>query len=322
MTNFGALTTGDEVATALRDQIKGKTILITGPSKSSIGAETAISIAAGSPKLILLAGRTQNKIQPVIDTVQQKYPAVATTFIALDLADQDSVRKAAKEILSKIDSLDVLINNAGVMGVREYTTTVQGIETQFGINHIGHFLLTKLLMPKLLAAKNGARVINVSSFGHLAMGVRFDDWNFKDGKEYNPWLGYAQSKTANILFSSALARKLKKQGLLSYSVNPGLIPETNLQSDISQEEFAEGIKVTMESLGDFPMPAITAKPLAAGSATSIYAAFDPSLKEHSGAFLTDCGVYGGIMKEHTVGIEKEDALWELSEELVGGKFEV
>lgn len=124
------------------------------------------------------------------------------------------------------------------MAIKSYQTTSEGIELQFGVNHIGHFLLTSLLMPKILAAGKGARIINVSSMGYMNSGVRFDDWNFKvlatcssqkpttkfqsqNGTEYNPWLAYAQSKSANIISASALAKKLKETGILVFALNPG-----------------------------------------------------------------------------------------------------
>lgn len=154
-----------------------------------------MSLAVGKPKLIILAGRDKSKVQPVIDKISKSSPGVPITFVRLNLASQSSIREAAKQVISQIDSLDILINNAGskymyegishgvwliylVMATKDYTTTAEGIELQFGVNHIGHFLLTNLLMEKLLAAKKGARIINLSSFGYLMSGIR-DDWNFK-----------------------------------------------------------------------------------------------------------------------------------------------
>ena len=126
------------------------------------------------------------------------------------------------------------------MALKDYATTKDGIEMQLGSNHVGHFLLTNLLLPKLLAAGGGARIVNVSSFGYMSGGVRFDDPSFqvrnsreievdqetslmnaKHGEKYNAWLAYAQSKTANILFTAALANKLKNKGVLSFALNPG-----------------------------------------------------------------------------------------------------
>ena len=231
MVAFTAKATGDEVVKAFAGEAVGKTcaskptfmiglyptprqleipislvshaVLITGPSEGGVGSQTAIFLAAGKPKEIILAGRNRNKIQPVIQHIQESHPNVKTTFVQLDLADLSSVRKAAKEIGEKIEKLDALINNAGsewafsaflvrrgqpvlirmlVMAVKDYETTKDGIEMQFGANHVGHFLLTNLLMPKLIAAGGGARVVNVSSFGYLAGGVRFNDPNFQVSK--------------------------------------------------------------------------------------------------------------------------------------------
>lgn len=208
--------------------------MITGPSASGIGAQTAIFLAAGKPALLILAGRSKDKVQPVIDQIAKENPDVPVKFVALDLTDLASVRKAANEVKTLTKKLDVLINNAGIMGVAQYQTSKDGIEMQFAANHVGHFLLTNLLMPEILAAAPDARIINVSSLGYMTAGVRFDDYNFKDGAEYNPWVAYAQGKTANILFAQALARKLKSKGVYAFALNPGLILESKLMVDISQ----------------------------------------------------------------------------------------
>jgi NAD(P)-dependent dehydrogenase (short-subunit alcohol dehydrogenase family) len=122
------------------------------------------------------------------------------------------------------------------MGIKDYILTKDGLESQFGCNHIGHFLLTNLLMPKFLAAGKGARVINLSSVSHQTHEMHFDDYNFENGKAYDPWLAYGQSKTANILFTAELAEKLKRRGILSFAVHPGTIM-TNLASEIDPSEW-------------------------------------------------------------------------------------
>ncbi|MCJ1450172.1 hypothetical protein MMC28_000501 [Mycoblastus sanguinarius] len=321
--SFNMETTGDEVVKTFAAEAKGKTVLITGPSESGLGAQTAIFLAAGKPKLIILAGRTQSKIQPVIDQIKKEHPDVDTKYVKLDLADQSSVQAAAKEVNGAVKKLDFLINNAGVMAIKTYTTTAEGIETQFGANHIGHFLLTKLLMPKILAAGKGARVINVGSFGYLTGGVRFDDHNFQNGKDYNPWTAYGQSKTSNMLFTKGLARKLEGKEPISLVLNPGLIFESKLMTDVNQEMFMEGHAITTKNLNGAPMPDITPKSLAAGSATVLYAALDPSLEAHSGAFLSDCAIYTATpTAPHAIGEDKEDKLWALSEKLTGENFTV
>jgi NAD(P)-dependent dehydrogenase (short-subunit alcohol dehydrogenase family) len=164
----------------------------------------------------------------------------------LDLMSQGSIKAAASEISTLTHSLDIIINNAGMM-TQTRTTTAEGIEGQFGACHIGHFLLTNLLMPQLLAGAqsntpDATRVINLTSLGHRISPVRFSDYNitgkdvpdeeknagtlpqmFTENKEdgYNGWVAYGQAKTANILFSCGLNEKLKEKGVASYAVHPG-----------------------------------------------------------------------------------------------------
>ena len=194
MANFGYSTSGAEVVEYFKERVKGKTskttitnsrttlvirkaVLITGPSDGGIGAETALSLAAGSPAYMLLAGRSLSKIQPVIDRISGLYPEVKTQFISLDLSSQLAIREAAASINESVQSIDILINNAAVMGC-PFAKTANGIESQFGTNHIGHFLLTNLIMERLIACQ-GARIVNVSSSGHRISDVQLDDWNFQ-----------------------------------------------------------------------------------------------------------------------------------------------
>lgn len=153
--------------------------MITGPSFKSIGAEVAVSLGYGSPSTIILLGRTESKITPMIEQIKSLNRSIAVSFIHLDLADLASVRKTAEAVSAKVEKIDYLINVAGVMAVPTYQTTKDGIEVQFGSNHIGHFLLTNLLLPKILAAGKGSRIVNVSSTGFELAGVRFDDYNFE-----------------------------------------------------------------------------------------------------------------------------------------------
>ncbi|CAF9926175.1 hypothetical protein IMSHALPRED_006882 [Imshaugia aleurites] len=157
MAKFGHSTTGAEVVEHLRDMVKGKTGMI-------INTETAYSLAAGAPACILLAGRSLPKIQPVIDRISGAYPDVENRFLPLDLGSQNAVREAAASINESVQSVDILINNAAIMG-GPFAKTADGIEDQFGTNHIGHFLLTNLIMEKLTAGQ-GARIVNLSSSGH------------------------------------------------------------------------------------------------------------------------------------------------------------
>jgi NAD(P)-dependent dehydrogenase (short-subunit alcohol dehydrogenase family) len=198
-------------------------------SPKSIGSSIALSIASQSPALLLLASRTRSKLEEVLKTVRNDYRDVPIGVVLLDLMSQASIKAAASEISTLTDHLDLIINNAGVMSQARITTT-EGIEGQFGACHIGHFLLTNLLTPKLLTAAESnpagaTRVINLTSLGHRISPVRFSDYNLT-GKEvppeeknpgplppmfteknpdgYNGWVAYGQAKTANILFSIGL----------------------------------------------------------------------------------------------------------------------
>lgn len=296
------------------------TVLITGPSESGVGAQTAIFIAVAKPALIILAGRTLSKIQPVIDQISKESPGVPTKFVELDLASNASVRKAAAEVKTLTNKLDILINNAGIMALPNFEESKDGIELQFASNHIGHFLLTNLLMDEIIAAGPDSRIINVSSLGYMSGGVHFDDPNFDGGKDYNAWYAYAQSKTANILFTHALADKLKAKGVYSFTLNPGLIFESKLMANITKEMFAEGHRIATAALNGAPMPNIAPKSLAAGASTTLYGALDPDLKDHSGAFLNHGAIFETPLLPHAVGVENQDKLWALSEKLVGEKF--
>lgn len=193
MTQWKWESTGDEVVEAFKERVKGKTsmwinnrnegpaltptVVLTGPSAGGIGAETAVTLAKGSPALIILAGRSESKIDPVIARISENSPDVKVKFVRLDLGSLKSVREAGVEINSLVTKIDILINNAAIMAC-PYAKTEDGIESQFGTNHIGHFLLTKLLIDKILVAGAGARIINVSSSA-INAPIRYDDYNFQ-----------------------------------------------------------------------------------------------------------------------------------------------
>lgn len=315
MTQFTRETTGAEVVETLKERVRGKTILITGPSHGGLGAETAISLAAASPALIILAGRSLSKIQPVIDEIKSSRPAVATRFIPLDLGSQASIRESAANINASIEKIDILINNAAIMSC-PFSKTLDGIESQFGTNHIGHFLLTNLILDKILAAGEGARIVNVSSSAHEMSDVRFDDWNFEDGKSYVPWAAYGQAKTANILFSLALARRLESKHIYSFSLHPGSI-KTNLQVHMSPESRKEAISLVEKNTGNTYVPGAL-KTLQTGCSTTLVAALDPSIQDRSGAYLSDCTIVQP--SEYAQRASSAAKLWALSEMLVGEKF--
>lgn len=193
-----------------------------------------------------MLGRNQAKIQPVIDQIATLSPGIQVDFVKTDLANNATIRSAAATIASKVKKVDILVNAAGIMATRPYAKSADGIETQFAANHIGHFLLTELLLEKLTAAGK-ARVVNLTSMGYEMAEVNFDDPNFENGKTYDPWVSYGQSKTANILHARGITEKHKAQGVLACAVHPGLIPESGLQSNsgVDMPLFMEGYKLAV-----------------------------------------------------------------------------
>lgn len=233
-------TLASTIAAEHASHIVRKIILTTGVTQGGLGATFVEEIAKHKPALLILAGRSARKVQATADKIKSNPTSTNTKVrvLVLDLASQQQIREAAKEILAyPEDHIDIVVNSAGTMA-GAFRTTEDGIENQFGSNHIGHFLFTNLIMPKVLASK-APRIVNVSSDGHRFSGIRFDDPNFKNGKVYDQWEAYGQSKTANILFAKALAEKLGPKGLKAYSLHPGQTLGTSLApSGFSEEDLA------------------------------------------------------------------------------------
>lgn len=219
---YNSKTTSEEVAQDFAHLIHKKVILTTGVTAGGIGAAFVLALAQHAPRLLILAGRNTTACEETARAVETQVPGTKTRILKLDLGSFDQVRQSAAEVLSYSDHIDVLVNNAGVMAT-PFGLTTDGIESQFAINHLGHFLFTNLIMEKLLAAPVGARVVCVSSSGYRHGPVRFQDWNFDGGKTYDMWRAYGQSKTANMLFAVSLASKLGSRGITALSLNPGLI---------------------------------------------------------------------------------------------------
>ena len=153
-------------------------VLITGPSKSGIGAQVALSLATASPKLIILAGRNRERVTPVIDEIKSINPNVHVEFVELNLLSNKSVRQAVKQITSVTNTVDILINNAGVMATRKFLLSEDGVESQFAANYLGHYLLTNLLLKDGIVGSGGT-VLAVGSLGYQMGDIHFDDLNFK-----------------------------------------------------------------------------------------------------------------------------------------------
>ena len=155
----------------------------------------------------------------MIDEIKKTAPNVDARFVEADLLNLASVRKGANEIKSLAKEIHGLINSAGIMGVKDFQLSKDGIESQFAINHISHFVLTNMLKDELV--KGSGAVVNVSSGGYELSDVDYDEANFNEGKDYNSWLAYGHGKTANLLFSLSLASSGKKHGVAAFGVNPG-----------------------------------------------------------------------------------------------------
>lgn len=293
-------------------------VLITGPTPGGIGAETAISLARANPKHLILAGRSKGKIQPLIDQINQEHRQVKVSFLQLDLSSLKSVRAAADRVKPLLagDKITALILNAAIM-MCPFSLTEDGIESQFATNHIGHFLFSNLLVKMDLI---GSRIVVVSSLVSERkpdyLFSKVDDVSWDGGKSYDPVVAYSLSKAANVLYAKRLAKLLKAKDIAVFSLNPGSI-RTNLQVHITDEMRTSAAKTLLEENPDFKYP--TPKSLQQGAATQLRAALDPSLANNSGAYLNDCQVKNSPL--HAEAEAFEDQIWELSERLVGEKFD-
>ncbi|KAI0013978.1 NAD(P)-binding protein [Xylariaceae sp. FL0662B] len=322
---FDATATSEQVVNAFAPQAKGRTFVITGAGHPSIGSSMAKTLARASPKHVLIASRTAAKVEPVLAALREIDPSVKATFVQIDLSDHDSVRQAAGEILEVTGSkIDVLLNSAGNMGIKEYTVDKQGIEMQLSGNYLGHFLLTNLLVPALVAAakkdkERGARVVNLTSLGYLISPFRFDDYNFSGGKTYDLWSAYGQAKTASILFAFGLSKRLKKLGVTSYAAHPGSNLDTQLRSHLVLDDYNSIFEITKRNTGqDFVFDEPRFKSYDQIGATPLTAALDPSLPAKAPAYLQNNQTADAAA--HASHPEIVEKLWKLSEKLVGQEF--
>ncbi|EAW07338.1 putative short-chain dehydrogenase [Aspergillus clavatus NRRL 1] len=321
---YNTNTVADELVADYAPQIKDKVVLTTGISSGTLGGFFVQSIAKAEPALLILAARSAEKLAQTAAEITTAHPAVQVRTLQVDLGSLQSVRAAAAQVNSwqDVPVIDVLVNNAGIMAV-DFKLSPDGFESQLATNHLGPFLFTNLIMEKIVAAKE-PRVVVVSSFGHRLNPIRFDDYNFDDGKTYNSWYAYGQSKTANMLFAISLAQKLAmKHNLQAFSVHPGVI-WTNLANHLDLSVAFDGLGALDKSLGNREgWQEFDVKPLERGAATHIYAAFDPCLKANNGAYLLDCHVADPLVdtvKPWATSSFEAERLWRLSEKLVGQEF--
>ena len=251
----------------MRD-LDGKVCVVTGAS-SGIGRVTAEALAARGAK-VWLACRDAAKSTPVVQSITQA--GGKAELVQLDLSDLASVRACAATILAAAEPLHVLLNNAGLAGQKRLTK--QGFELTFGVNHLGHFLLTQLLLPRLLQQPQ-CRVVNVSSKAHYsAPGIDFDELR-QPGKGFGALHAYSVSKLANVLHAKELARRYGAQGLHAYSLHPGVI-KSDVWRQVPQP-FRALLKLRMISNEE-------------GAKTSLYCATSAEVAEHNGLYYDECRV--------------------------------
>ena len=325
MSGFGRDTTTDEVLEGM--DLAGRRFVITGAA-SGLGRESARALAAHGASVTLLARSTERANGAVAEVGAMVRGADLEPGVA-DLGDLNSIRAFAESYVAGHDALDVLINNAGVMAC-PFGHTADGFETQFGTNHLGHFLLTALLYPALRAGQR-PRVVTLTSAGHSRADVDLEDPNF-ERTEYAAWIAYGRAKTANALFARELARRAGPAGLLSFSVHPGgIITDLgrHLTDDLIHEmaDFARRRSAAASESGE--SRDLHFKTVEAGAATQVWAATTSELAGHNGAYLADCGL--GVLGAdpgangflpYLLDDEHAVALWELSERLVGQRFEL
>jgi NAD(P)-dependent dehydrogenase (short-subunit alcohol dehydrogenase family) len=288
----------------------GRTAVVTG-ANGGLGLETARALAAAGATVVM-AARNQERASEAMKQIQATAPDASLTIVKLDLGSLDSVKAAAEEILAAHETVDLLVNNAGVMGIPE-RRTADGFEMQFGVDHLGHFALTARLLPALLRAQ-AARIVTVTSSAHH-MGRAIDPENPNLDGRYGPWRAYNQAKLANFHFGLGLQRLLSEAGRPAASLvsHPGL-SNTELQA-VSVEETGGGLSqrfflALARNVGMSP---------AEGALSQLRAATDPSAK--GGEFYGPLFVTNGPPVRKPVlrpGLSRAIArLWDVSERETG-----
>lgn len=308
---FGAETTTDEVLANV--DLSGKRILVTGVS-AGLGVETARAAAAHGAEVVGTArdlAKARKALAP--------YDGLSIDVRECDLASLASVRAYADDLHKQGETFDVVIANAGVMNC-PFGRTEDGFETQFGTNHLGHFVLVNRILPLV---KDGGRIVILSSSAHGASDVDLDDPGFEE-TAYDAFAAYGRSKTANVLFAVELDRRLKGRNIRATALHPGGIMTELLRHtspDMLQEMTARSARDT--SAASDKLPAV--KSVEQGAATTVWAAFVADADAVGGHYCEDChvaepSVSGGGVRPYALDSERAKALWAKSEELVNETF--
>lgn len=308
---FGYRSTAREVVEGI--DLSGRTVVVTG-GYSGIGTETVRAIAEAGASVIVGARRPE-LAHEVLDAIEGEI-----AILPLDLADPASIDAFAEQVAGKVDTIDILINNAAIMA-SPLARDARGYEMQFATNHLGHFQLTARLWP-LLVAGGGARVVALSSIGHRLHGLDLDDPSFEQ-REYDKWLAYGQAKSANALFALQLDKLGESKQVRAFAVHPGGIA-TPLQRHLTMDEqramgwydeegnVHEAFKSTEE-----------------GASTSVWCATSPLLEGKGGVYCEDCDIAVAADPEnpraggywpHIRDEDLAERLWRKSEEMTGVSF--
>src|SRR5277367_2446130 len=281
-TSFGATSTTEDVLSGVN--LKDKRILVTGAS-AGLGVETARSLAAHGAQVVG-AARDLNKAKAATEQVRKDAAANGGSFevIELDLASLKSVRACADRLLAKGEAFDLVIANAGVMAT-PLGQTADGYETQFGTNHLGHFVLLNRIASLI---RSGGRLVNLSSLGHRYSNVNLEDPNF-ERTPYEPFLAYGRSKTANILFAVAFDKRHRSRGVRAAAVHPGVI-QTELGRYVEAGRFEKLLADINQQLAAQGKGPFQWKSIPQGAATSVWAAVVAPAEKIGGQYCENCHV--------------------------------